>query len=88
LGSAGDKAVSLNDAIGELEATQIARLALPKSPDVFPVLTALRLAAAGGDWVGAFGAQVPDAAAGTLTHLELATQAFRERVFHDGHRMG
>jgi hypothetical protein len=80
LGSAGDKVASLTDAVSGLEAEQIAQLALPKAPDVFPVLTALRLAAAGGDWVDAFNARVRDAAGVKLTHLELATQAFRERV--------
>jgi GTPase-associated system helical domain len=80
LRSTGDKAVLLTEAVGGLEPAQIARLALAKAPDVFPVFTALRLAAAGGDWVSAFKAEVPDAADVKLTPLELATQAFRERV--------
>jgi hypothetical protein len=80
LGTNGDKPISMIDAVAGLEESQIARLVLQKAPDVFPVLTALRLAAAGGDWKIPFGKVVPDAASAKLTHLELATQAFRERV--------
>jgi hypothetical protein len=80
LGTDGDKPVSLTEAVAGLGEPQIARLALQKAPDAFPVLTALRLAAAGGDWTVPFGKVVPDAADRKLTHLELATQAFRERV--------
>lgn len=80
LGSTGDEKVLLTEAVGGLERAQIALLAPAKAPEVFPVLTALRLAAAGGDWVAAFKAEVPDAADMKLTPLELAMQAFRERV--------
>jgi hypothetical protein len=61
LGATGDKQASLTDAVSGLEAEQIGRLALPKAPDVFPVLTALQLAAAGGDWTAQFKTMVRDA---------------------------
>jgi hypothetical protein len=80
LGSTGNQTVLLTEAVAGLEPAQIARLAPVGAPDVFPVLTALRLAAAGGDWVAAFKVEVPDAAEMELTPLELAIQAFRERV--------
>jgi hypothetical protein len=80
LGATGDKQASLTDAVSGLEAEQIGRLALPKAPDVFPVLTALQLAAAGGDWTAQFKTIVRDAGEIKLTNLELATQAYRERV--------
>lgn len=80
LGATADKQASLTDAVSGLEAEQIGRLALPKAPDVFPVLTALRLAAAGGDWTAQFNTMVHDAGEIKLTNLDLATQAYRERV--------
>jgi hypothetical protein len=80
MGAAGDKQASLTDAVDGLTAEQIGRLALPKAPDVYPVLTALRLAAAGGDWKAQFATIVRDAGEIKLNGLELATQAYRERV--------
>ncbi|SDF29968.1 hypothetical protein SAMN05216337_105056 [Bradyrhizobium brasilense] len=80
IGADGDKPASLTDAVDGLTPEQIGRLALPKAPDAYPVLTALRLAAAGGDWKTQFAAVVRDAGDIKLTGLELATQAYRERV--------
>jgi GTPase-associated system helical domain len=80
MGADGDKQASLIEAVDGLTAEQIGRLALSKAPDVYPVLTALRLAAAGGDWKTQFAALVRDAGDIKLTGLELATQAYRERV--------
>lgn len=70
----------MTDAVAGLDGAQLARLTFDTAPDVFPVLTALRLAAAGGDWTERFAKLVPSAAGEKLTHLELATQAYRERV--------
>ena len=80
LGKEGEKATSLVEAVGGLDACQLTRLKLDRAPDVFPVLTALRLASAGGDWAERFAKLAPDAAREKLTHFELAVQAFRERV--------
>jgi hypothetical protein len=44
------------------------------------VINALRLAATGGNWTVAVGKSVSDFSAIKLTNLELAIQAFRERV--------
>jgi hypothetical protein len=80
LGKDYDKTTSLIDAVTGLEGVQLTRLSFDKAPDVFPVLTALRLAAAGNDWTEQFAKLVPSAAGEKLTHFELATQAYRERV--------
>ncbi|MCP1968465.1 GTPase-associated system all-helical protein GASH [Bradyrhizobium elkanii] len=80
LGKEGEETTSLVEAVAGLDASQLARLKLDSAPDVFPVLTALRLASANRDWAGQFAKMAPDAAGEKLTHLELATQAFRERV--------
>ncbi|QOZ33187.1 GTPase-associated system all-helical protein GASH [Bradyrhizobium sp. CCBAU 53421] len=80
LGKEGEKTTSLVEAVAGLDASQLARLKLDRAPDVFPVLTALRLASADRDWADQFAKMAPDAAGEKLTHLELATQAFRERV--------
>lgn len=80
LGKDHDKTTSLTDAVAGLDGAQLARLTFDKPPDVFPVLTALRLAATGGDWAERFAKIVPSAASEKLTHFELATQAYRERV--------
>jgi hypothetical protein len=84
LGSNSDKPISIMEAVDALQTSQIVKLALPKAPDVFPVSTALRLAASGGDWRVRFKAEAPDTADMKLTHLELATQAYRERVAMTG----
>lgn len=80
VGTNGDKPISLADAVAGLEKSQITRLMLQNAPDVFPVLSALRLAAVGGDWMAQLEEADPGAAGGKLTHFELATQAFWERV--------
>jgi hypothetical protein len=80
LGKDYDKTTTLPEAVVGLDGAHLARLTFDKAPDVFPVLTALRLAAAGGDWTGRFAKLVPSAAGERLTYLELATQAYRERV--------
>jgi hypothetical protein len=84
LGTTADKPISIKDAIDGLDAEKIGHLALTQAPDVFPVLTALKLAAAGGDWAATFEKSVPDLVDTRLTHLELAIQAFRERVCMTG----
>lgn len=80
LGKECDKVTSLIDAVGGLEALQLARLKFDRTPDVFPVLTALRLASEGGDWADRFAKSAPDAASKKMTHFELAVQSYRERV--------
>ena len=90
LGATSDAKINLKDAVSSLgeDVTKFAAELPQSAMPVFPVHAAMRLAAERGrdGWDTAFGQVAGDVKDFTLSHFELAVQAFRERVLirHSG----
>ncbi len=80
LGEAADKTVTVEEGIGALDAQQVSSLACEKTPDIFSLHAALRLAARGGSWTDAFHAACPDLVDVKISQTDAAAQAYRERT--------
>jgi hypothetical protein len=80
LGKASEKLVSIIECVEGLSGTQLSKLVCKNAPDVFPLHTAMALAAGGGDWKKTLKDMCPEIADLKLPQKDMATQAYRERT--------